>query len=151
MLAQLCVAGEGISNGRAGGDHSHLVSPEGLQAFSIGVHTKRCQLGHSNLSAVPCLLVSYNAWSPAGSEPRQSITVDPLSPCSRFALDKSRRNLLNYNKQYEFWLLSGPEGPEPALGSLGARCSVFREIHCHIDAAPASAAEMPPDGSRRAR
>jgi hypothetical protein len=49
-------------------------------------------------------------------------------------------------------LLSGPEGPEPALGSLGARCSsVFREIHCHIDAAPASAAEMPPDGSRRAR
>ena len=55
-------------------------------------------------------------------------------------------------------LLEGPdaglEGPdsEPAMGSLGAGCSaVFIEIQQHADAAPASAAEMPPDGARRAR
>ena len=47
--------------------------------------------------------------------------------------------------------LEGPEGPEPALGSSGARCFVvIREIHYHADAAPAPAAEMPSDGPRRA-
>jgi hypothetical protein len=36
-------------------------------------------------------------------------------------------------------LFSGPEGPEPALGSLGATCSVvMREIHYHADVALAS-------------
>ena len=35
--------------------------------------------------------------------------------------------------------LSGPEGPEPALGSLGATCSVvMKEIHYHADVALAS-------------
>ncbi len=40
----------------------------------------------------------------------------------------------------ERWgLLSGPEGPEPALGSLGVTCSVvMREIHYNADVALAS-------------
>ena len=41
-------------------------------------------------------------------------------------------------------ILSGPEGPEPALGSLGATCSVvIREIHSHADAAFASRPSYP--------
>ena len=32
--------------------------------------------------------------------------------------------------QWQLQLFSGPEGPEPALGSLGAACSVvMREVH----------------------
>ncbi len=47
------------------------------------------------------------------------------------------------------FILKGPEGPEPALGRWGAGCSaVIIEIQQHADAAPASAAEMPPDGAR---
>ncbi len=47
--------------------------------------------------------------------------------------------------------LEGPEGPEPALGSLGARCFVvIREIHYHADAASAPMAEMPSEGGSRA-
>ncbi len=43
-------------------------------------------------------------------------------------------------------LLRGPEGPEPALGSLGAASCfvVSREIHFHADIAPASRPSCPP-------
>ncbi len=61
--------------------------------------------------------------------------------------------ILKFYSKFIYYL-EGPEGPEPALGSFGACPSVFREIHWHVDAAhwqaAARAAEMPPDGARRA-
>ncbi len=59
------------------------------------------------------------------------------------------RVILKFYSKFIYYL-EGPEGPEPALGSFGACSSVFREIHWHVDAAQAAAAEMPPDGARRA-